>query len=213
VSVAQRRAGGPRLSAPGRTRRCAAGVLALALAAAGCGGAPGPGAGSAASPSDGGEPAASSGSENAPSGPKAPDFSLPTLDGGQISLSDYRGDKVVLIDFWSTTCDPCLREMPELVKLYQANQARGFEVLAISVDGPETQAAVPSKVKSTGMIFPVLLDEDTEVIDRYNPKGEMPFTLLVDRNGTIVLKRSGYQPGDAASMKKLTDAIEAALGS
>jgi peroxiredoxin len=150
-------------------------------------------------------------SESAPSGPKAPDFTLPTLDGGQVRLSDLKGKKVVLLDFWSTTCDPCLREMPELVKIYNDKKAAGFEVLAISVDGPDTASDIPAKMKSTGMNFPVLLDEETEVMDRYNPKGEMPFTVLVDRDGRIVLKRAGYQPGDTASMQELIDAIDSAL--
>jgi peroxiredoxin len=145
------------------------------------------------------------------SGPKAPDFTLPTLDGGQVKLSELHGKKVVLLDFWSTTCDPCLREMPELVKIYNDRKGDGFEILAISVDGPDTASDIPSKVKSTGMNFPILLDEETEVMDRYNPKGEMPFTVLVDRGGRIVLKRAGYQPGDKASMKTLVDAIDAAL--
>ncbi len=144
-------------------------------------------------------------------GPKAPDFSLPTLDGDQISLSDYEGKKVVLLDFWATHCDPCLREMPELVEIYNERKDKGFIVLAINTDGPETAAAIASKVKSTGMNFPVLLDEDSEVVDRYNPKGEMPFTLVIDRSGSIVLRRAGYQPGDEASTKKLIEAIDTAL--
>ena len=147
----------------------------------------------------------------APAGPKAPDFTLPTLDGDQISLSDYEGKKVVLLDFWATHCDPCLREMPELVEIYNERKDKGFIVLAIATDGPDTAAAIPQKVGATGMNFPVLLDEDSEIVDRYNPKGEMPFTLVVDRRGVIVLKRAGYQPGDEASTKKLIQTIDEAL--
>jgi peroxiredoxin len=183
----------------GRTR--AAGLTAalalVALALAGCGGA----GGAASAPPSTGAPSA---------GPKAPDFTLPTLSGDRVSLGGLRG-KVVLIDFWSTTCDPCLQEMPELVRLYKEKKNQGFEVLAISVDGPETLSQVSSVAQRTGMIFPVLLDEDTRVMDRYNPKGEMPFTLVVDRAGVIVLKRSGYLPGDKESSRKLLAAIDGAL--
>ncbi len=149
-------------------------------------------------------------STGAPRGPSAPDFELPLLAGGTTSLAEHRG-KVVLVDFWSTTCDPCLREMPELVKLYREKKARGFEVLAIATDGPDTLSGVTATAREKNMVFPVLLDQDTEVLDRYNPKGELPFTVVVDRHGRIVLRRAGYQPGDEESMRALVQAIDKAL--
>jgi peroxiredoxin len=144
------------------------------------------------------------------SGPAAPDFELPTLEGGHMSLAQHKG-KVVLIDFWSTICDPCLREMPELVKLYQEKKDKGFVVLAIATDGPETAANVSSVAKAHNMIFPVLLDSETAVLDRYYPEGRLPFTAVVDRSGVMVLKRTGYQPGDVESQKLLVEAIDKAL--
>jgi peroxiredoxin len=143
-------------------------------------------------------------------GPKAPDFDLPTLDGQHVSLSSLRG-KVVLIDFWSTICDPCLKEMPELVKLYQERKDKGFTVLAIATDGPETVANVSSVAKERKMVFPVLLDTETAALDRYNPEGRLPFTEVIDRNGNVVLKRSGYQPGDVESQRRLVEAIDKAM--
>lgn len=149
-------------------------------------------------------------SNDAAAGSKAPDFDLKTLDGESVSLSSLRG-KVVLIDFWSTICDPCLKEMPELVQLYQARKDKGFVVLAIATDGPETVANVSRVAKAENMVFPVLLDTDTEVMNRYNPEGRLPFTEVIDRNGVVVLKRSGYQPGDVESQKRLVDAIDKAM--
>jgi cytochrome c biogenesis protein CcmG, thiol:disulfide interchange protein DsbE len=191
-------------------------IAALFVAIVGC--SPSTGKGNGTTPTAGtgeGEGAGAPTSDTAEPGTAktkspAPDFSLPSLDGGRVKLSDYKG-KVVIIDFWSTTCGPCLEEMPELVKIYNAKKAEGLEVLAIAVDPPETQANIPAKVKQTGMNFPILLDEETEVMDRYNPKGEMPFTAVIDRSGSIVLKRSSYQPGDKASMDALMNAIDTAL--
>jgi peroxiredoxin len=148
-----------------------------------------------------GGPGASSGS--------APDFSLPALDGQTVRLSDFTSkNQVVLIDFWSTTCDPCLVEMPHLVDLYKKHKEQGFVVLAVSLDGPESRAQVSSVAHDKGMIFPVLLDEETTVVARYNPKREMPFAVLIGKNGSIVHKRGGYQPGDE---KTLAVEIEKAL--
>lgn len=137
----------------------------------------------------------------------AADFSLPSLDGRTVHLSDYEG-KVVLVDFWSTTCDPCMAEMPHLVELYKKHKDDGFVVLAVSLDGPESRAQVSSIVSDKQMIFPVLLDEETTVVARFDPKREMPFSVLVGRDGGIIFKRPGYKPGDETSLaKEIEDAL------
>ena len=133
-------------------------------------------------------------------GAAAPDFSLPSIEGKTVRLSDYRGKNVVLIDFWSTTCDPCLVEMPHLVELYKAHKDKGLVVLAISMDGPESRAQVSSVVHDKGMIFPVLVDEESVVGARYNPKGELPFTVVIGKDGAILHKRGGYTSGDEATL-------------
>lgn len=137
----------------------------------------------------------------------APDFSLPALDGTTVRLSDLRG-KVVLIDFWSTTCDPCLAEMPHLVDLYKKHKDSGFVVLAVSRDGPDSRAQVSSTAHDREMVFPVLLDEETTVIAQYNPKGELPFSVLIGKDGSVAWKRAGYQPG---SETQITTEVEKAL--
>lgn len=178
------------------------GVLAAAASLClllGCSGTTG---GGATTPNDGSTPAAGDGASAA-----AADFTLPALDGSTIHLSDYRG-KVVLLDFWSTTCDPCLAAMPHLVELYKKQKDAGFVVLAITLDGPESRAAVSSVVHDKEMIFPVLLDEETAVVAQYNPKREMPFSVLIGKDGSVAWKRAGYQPGSEA---QLTTEVEKAL--
>lgn len=135
------------------------------------------------------------------SGPTAPDFSLPSLDGEVVRLSEYFGESVVLINFWSTTCDPCMVEMPHLVRMYEQNKDKNFVVLAISLDGPESRAAVSSVAHDKDLPFPVLLDEETTVVARFNPKRELPFNVVIDRSGAIVHKRGGYQAGDEKSLE------------
>lgn len=138
----------------------------------------------------------------------APDFTLPALDGRNVSLSEFLGKKVILIDFWATTCQPCLVEMPHVVALYEKYKDKGFVVIAVAGDGPETSAQVPAAVHSKGMTFPVLLDEETSVIARYSPKKDMPFWVLIDKQGNVVTKKNGYDPGDE---KKLAEEIEKLL--
>jgi len=174
------------------------GVASLAVAGgAGCG--PEPAAGPAPQTAD---------AAAQKSGGSAPDFSLKSTEGKTVRLSDYLGKSVVLIDFWSTTCDPCLAEMPHLVDLYKAKKDQGFVVLAVSLDGPESLADVNRVAHDKEMIFPVLLDEETTVVARYNPKREMPFSVLIDKSGTIIEKKAGYTPGDE---KVLASQVDKAL--
>lgn len=132
----------------------------------------------------------------------APDFTLQSTDGKTVRLSDYLGKSVVLIDFWSTTCQPCMAEMPHLVDLYKSRKAKGFVLLAVSLDGPESLGDVNRVVHDKEMIFPVLLDQETTVTARYNPKRELPFSVIIDKTGNIVYRRAGYTPGD----EKIIDA-------
>lgn len=185
----------------------AAAALSFAFALGCSSGTTGGGEGEVKVPEGGGTMQPGSGDGAGSSAGSAPDFTLQALDGSTVHLSDYKG-KVVLIDFWSTTCDPCLAEMPHLVDLYKAKKDKGFIVLAVSLDGPESRAQVASIVHDKEMIFPVLLDEETTVVAQYNPKREMPYSVVVGKDGSIAWKRAGYQPG---SEQQITSAVESAL--
>ncbi len=131
-------------------------------------------------------------------GAMATDFAARDLEGKTVKLTDYLGKQVILIDFWATYCEPCLAEMPHLRSLYEKNRTKGFVVLAVSVDGPETVADVPSFVKRNGLVFPVLFDEDSRITSVYNPKKSAPLSILIDRNGKVMRVHEGFNPGDEA---------------
>jgi peroxiredoxin len=139
---------------------------------------------------------------------RATDFSLSSVDGKTVHLSDYLGKDVVLLSFWATWCAPCVGEMPKLEELYQRFHARGFTVLSISMDGPETISNVDSTVRRLGVTYPVLLDEETRVVALYNPARDAPFTLIIGKDGRIAESRVGYAPGDE---KMLADRVESLL--
>jgi len=126
----------------------------------------------------------------------AADFVARDVEGRTLRLSDHLGKRAVLLDFWSTYCQPCLAEMPHLVRLYEDNRSRGFVVIAVSMDGPETVADVPSFAKRNRMIFPVALDEDSHIASIYNPKKSAPLSVLIDKTGRVVRVHEGYNPGD-----------------
>src|SRR5262245_42619288 len=73
---------------------------------------------------------------------RASDFALRDIDGRTVRLSDYLGQKVILLNFWATWCGPCAGELPHLQEIYEAHKSQGFMALAISMDGPESIAEV-----------------------------------------------------------------------
>jgi peroxiredoxin len=131
-------------------------------------------------------------------GTRATDFTVRDTKGRTVRLSDYLGKKVVLLDFWATYCEPCLGEMPHLEKMYEDNKDKGFVIIALAMDGPETVAEVPSFAARNGLTFPVVLDADSRVASVYNPKSSAPLSVLIDRQGDVVRVREGYNPGDEA---------------
>lgn len=148
-------------------------------------------------------------SEGTTVGAPAPDFTLRDLDGRNVNLSDRLGKDVILLDFWATWCVPCGAEMPHLEQLYQANKDKGFVILGIAMDGPETVAQVGPFARRYGINFPVLLDEETRVVNVYNPKRTAPLTVLIDRKGQIARIRNGYNAGDE---KLVADDVASLLG-
>lgn len=125
-------------------------------------------------------------------GATAPDFQLNSASGKPVSLSDLKG-QVVLINFWASWCGPCRQEMPILDQLYHSYQAAGFTLLGVNV---EPSAGDASKfLKSTPVSFPVLYDPNSKVSQLYQVSG-MPSTIIVDREGKIRYVHHGYKPGD-----------------
>lgn len=133
--------------------------------------------------------------ESLVAGAQASDFTLRDLDGKQVHLSDF-GGKVVLLDFWATWCAPCAAELPQLEALYERRMNDGFVVLGIAMDGPESVAQVVPFARRYQLTFPTLLDEETRVVNVYNPKRVAPMTVLIDKRGIIARVRNGYNAGD-----------------
>ena len=137
------------------------------------------------------------------------DFTLRDVDGRTHSLSDYLGEKVIAISFFATWCEPCKKEIVTLNDIYKTHKDKGLVILLISMDEPETQGDVRSLVKQRGVEFPVLLDSESQVTGRINPRRAAPYGLILDRAGKVVWTHEGFVPGDEA---KLEAAVVDALG-
>ena len=123
-------------------------------------------------------------------GKRAPDFSLRTVEGKKVSLSDYKG-KAVLINFWATWCAPCKIEMPWLVALRNQYAAQGFEILGVSEDDADTPRAKLAKFgQEQGLNYPLLVGDDA-VSRKYGGVEFLPTSYFVGRDGKIVAETAG----------------------
>lgn len=120
-------------------------------------------------------------------GKPAPDFTLPDLDGQQVSLHDYRG-QVVFLNFWATWCIPCREEMPAMERLHQTFQSQGLAILAI--DLKETPDKVKVFFEQYQLSFTALLDGNGAVFRDYQVIG-LPTTYLISREGLLLARGVG----------------------
>ena len=121
----------------------------------------------------------------------APNFTLQARDGGQVSLSDLRGE-VVMINFWATWCGPCREEMPHLEALHQRYSDLGFTLLGVNVE--EDSRLSDKFLEETPVTFDILFDPQNGVSELYDVVA-MPSTVLVDREGNMRFIHHGYKAG------------------
>ena len=132
----------------------------------------------------------------------APDFTLSTLDGDSITLSDLRG-KTVFINFWATWCPPCRVEMPAIEALYQ--EYRDKDVVVIGVDLREDEDRVRKFVQQGGYTWTFAIDTTGEVARKYGVVA-IPVSFFLDEEGIIreinigAVSRSAMEVKLAAAM-------------
>jgi peroxiredoxin len=131
---------------------------------------------------------------------KVTNFTVRDLKGKYVRLSDFK-DKAVIMSFWATWCRPCIKELKHLQRFYKKYKSKGFVVLAISIDGPETWAKVKPFVKRYKWTFPVAIDKDKRVVKLYNPKNAAPFSVFF-KKGKLIRTREGFNVSDVSLMEK-----------
>jgi len=121
----------------------------------------------------------------------APEFTLKSQKGKNLSLKELRG-QVVMINFWATWCGPCRQEIPVLNTLYEKYRDTGFVLLGVNVDSESVNAIqMVSKLKAT---YPILFDTDKHASVLYRVSA-MPTTILIDRDGKVRHIQKGYVTG------------------
>ncbi len=118
-------------------------------------------------------------------GSMMPEFDLPDQKGKSVKLSDYKG-KYVLIDFWASWCGPCMKEMPNVVKLYKECKGKNFEIIGVSLDNK--REAWETAIKKNGMKWPQVCDFQAWATAPAKACGvqAIPQTILIDPEGKVI---------------------------
>jgi peroxiredoxin len=138
-------------------------------------------------------------------GQQAPGFTLATLDGGKASPADHR-DKLVILNFWATWCQPCTLEMPSLEALWSRYRERGLVVIGVSVDRGAPRALLEPYVRSLKLTFPILLDPDSKTSDRWRVTA-IPATFIVRPGGDVAGMVTGAREWNSGEMRALVERL------
>lgn len=124
-----------------------------------------------------------------PEAKDAPEFKTRSLDGDEVSLADYAG-KVVLVNVWATWCDPCVRELPELKRLHEQLEGKGFTVIGLNTDVRTKVSAVRAMTMRHQLPYPVWVDFESRSQVAFELRG-YPTSILIDRAGKVRWRREG----------------------
>jgi thiol-disulfide isomerase/thioredoxin len=169
----------------GSARRTSLLGFFLALPLAGCAAGGGPGASSA-------------GASHALIGAPAPAFALREVSGGGEQSLAAHPDKVVVVDFWATWCQPCKQSFPAYQKLVQQHSG---ELVVVAISQDDDAKDIPAFVSETGATFPVVWDDGKAVARSYDPP-TMPTAYVVDKSGIVRFVHVGYHAGDEAKLEE-----------
>jgi peroxiredoxin len=136
-------------------------------------------------------------------GHRTPVLRLPRLDGGVATLDEHR-ERLVIVNFWATWCEPCTLEMPTLEALWREYRERGLVVLAVSVDRGAPRPLIEPYVARLGLSFPILLDADLSASRAWRVQG-VPATFVVRPGGDAVGMAVGAREWNSAEMRALLE--------
>jgi peroxiredoxin len=135
----------------------------------------------------------------------APDFSLMGLDGRTVTLSEFKGQKKVVVSFWSSSSLPCRRELASLRSMYKRQDELGFAILTVNVD---TDARAAERyAKEQQLPFSVLLDPSRQAARAFGVE-VVPSLFVIDKRGIVAYSTRGLSPMLETSMPTLLQTID-----
>ena len=154
------------------------------------------------------ESTAHSGAVGTVEGMLPPAFTLPDLDGNDVSLADFEG-KVVVLDLWTTWCPPCRDEIPFLVSLQEEFGGQGLVVVGVGLDDGGARVLKPFAEKY-GITYPVLVGDRT--VQAAYGVTSIPTTFMIGRDGRVAIKHIGFHPSMSEQMRSEVEQLLAVGG-
>jgi peroxiredoxin len=147
--------------------------------------------------------------ENVLTGAQAPDFKATALNNQTVMLSQFKGERVVLLDFWASWCVPCRQSLPHLKTIYNKYHSKGFDIIAVSLDENRKAWMEAVKQDSTDMWYHILIAEKwpegpitaTDIFQNYYFK-MIPEQFLIDKNGNIIGRLTGQSKENEESLER-----------
>lgn len=148
--------------------------------------------------------------ENIRIGAQAPYFKATDMNQQTLTLSQFKEKNVVLIDFWASWCDPCLKSLPHLKTTYNKYHHRGFEIISVSIDESRNEWIDAVKKNSLDMWYHILIAEKwpngpittDDIFQNYYTSG-IPVQILIDKKGIIIYRHVGYSKESEQAIDKL----------
>jgi peroxiredoxin len=139
---------------------------------------------------------------------KAPDFALPDMKGKTVHLSDFKG-KVVVMNFWTKTCGPCMEEMPDIAELAKIEKAHDdVAVVTVSIDdGPDDVRDTLKALLREDPPFPILFDPDDKTVREVYGTRLFPETWIIDKEGVIRARFDGAREWNSSAAVELVEQI------
>ena len=132
---------------------------------------------------------------------KLPNVKLKNMDKKKVNMTSLSDEGPIVINFWNLACEPCKKEMKFLNQFHNKYKENGFQVYSVNMDTPRSMSKVKSYIKSAGFDFTVLSDPRSESFRKLGGKA-MPLLLLVNKDGSIFKRHTGYNPGDEIALEE-----------
>ena len=140
-------------------------------------------------------------------GTQVPAFTAPLLHGGRIDTSHFVGQRPLVLIFWSTWCDPCIAQLPHLVRFHAQYRDR-VEMVSVAVDDKAELPLLESLVAKHRVGYPVAVDLDgASVLPRFSKSTGLPLILVIDAKGHVQFVQRNYAPGDERALGEAIDQV------